>query len=188
MKARLFSLLLLLSPCMVHADEPVTGAYAGGAIGEAKLRNYDLFSSDFEASGVGYKALIGYRINNGLAFEASYTDFGTMDTNFRGGRLVGQIDAFSAAVVGLIRLRRVDLFGKAGFAAWDGTLRFDPARGQDSENDIGSMLGLGVQVRSGPLAFRAEFEALRVDLDADSKSGGSADWVDLLSIGASYRF
>lgn len=188
MALRWLSLLLSLSVCVAHADEPVTGVYAGAGIGEARLRNVDIFRSDFQASDTGVKALLGYRINNGLAFEASYADYGTMEANVRGGRLVGKVDAFSVAVVGLVRLRRVDLFGKAGFAAWDGTLRIDPAGREASENEIDPMLGLGVQFRNGPLAFRAEVEALTVDVDVDSERAGSADWLDFISLGVSWRF
>lgn len=185
MKLRFLSLLLSLCAGVVHADESITGVYAGVGVGRATLHRVDFHRSDFEAHDTGFKALAGYRILRGLAIEASYADYGEVQKDVRGVRLVGEIDAFSVAVVGMIPLRNIDLIGKAGFAAWDGTLSADRTGRQVDDNDIDPTLGLGVQYRNGRFAFRAELEALSLRF-SDTESDG--DWIDFISVGMNWRF
>jgi hypothetical protein len=190
MKLRVLPLLLSLCAGVAHADESITGAYAGVSIGRATLHQVDFFRSDFEAHDTGFKALGGYRILRGLAIEAGYADYGEIEKEVRGVRLVGEIDAFSVAVVGMIPLQGIDLFGKAGFAAWDGTLSADRAGRAASENDIDPMLGLGVQYRNGRLAVRAEVEAMTLSFDVvgDDDDDVDSDWLDFISVGMLWSF
>lgn len=189
MRLRFLSLLLSLCAGVAYADQPIMGAYAGAAVGRATLHEVDFFRSDFEAHDTAFKVLAGYRFNRGLAVEASYSDYGKQAENVRGVRLVGEIDAFSVAVVGLIPLRAIDLFGKAGFAAWDGTLSADRTGREVSGSDIDPSLGLGVQYRNGRFAVRAEVEALILGFDGDDPDDdGDDNWLDFISLGASWSF
>ena len=84
MKLRLLSLLpLALFASVAHADEPVMGAYAGMSAGRATLHRERLTRSSVEAHDTAFKALFGYRSLRGLAFEASYADFGNMNRRDR---------------------------------------------------------------------------------------------------------
>jgi hypothetical protein len=100
--------------------------------------------------------------------------------------LAGDIEAFSVAVVGLIPLQKIDLFGKAGFGAWDGTSADRTGR-RVSDNDIDPFLGLGVQYRSGRFAVRAEVEAQALSFSAGSH-GRDGDWLDFISVGMTWSF
>ena len=180
-----FLLLLPLASFagVVHADEPVMGAYAGMSAGRATLHRERLTRSGVEAHDTAFKALVGYRSLRGLAFEASYADFGNMN---RRDRLSGDIDAFNVAIVGLIPLAKVDLFGKAGVGAWRGTTA-DNAGREVRDDDIDPILAMGVQYRSGRLAVRAEAEAQLLSFGA-GKHGRDGDWLDFISIGAHWSF
>jgi hypothetical protein len=183
MKLRFLSLLLSLCAGVVYADEPIIGPYAGVGVGRATLHRARVFRSDIEAHDTGFKALVGYRSLKGLAFEASYANYGEQE---KGDRLAGEIDAFSVAVVGLISLQTIDLFGKAGFGAWDGTTA-NRAGQEVSDNDIDPMLGIGVQYRSGRFAVRGEIEAQALSFSAGSH-GRDGDWLDFISVGTTWSF
>lgn len=174
---------LALLAGMAHADEPVTGVYAGAAVGRATLHRARFTRSDIEAHDTAFKALFGYRAMRGLAFEASYADFGEMAKR---DQLAGEVQAFSVGIVGLIPLRQVELFGKAGFGAWRGTTV--DRNGQNvRDDDIDPVVALGVQLRNGRLAVRAEIEAQFLSFDA-GEHGRDGDLVDFISIGANWRF
>lgn len=173
----------LLSLGLAHADEPIMAAYAGMGVGRATLHRERVFRSGIEGHDTGLKALVGYRALRGLAFEASYVDFGEIQKR---DRLAGDIDAFSVAIIGLIPLRKVDLFGKAGFGAWRGTTADNAGRGV-RDDDIDPVLGMGVQLRTGRLALRAEVEAQFLSFSA-GEHGRDGDWVDLISVGANWSF
>jgi hypothetical protein len=177
------SLLLPLSAGVAHADEPAMGFYAGASVGRATLHRARLTRSDVEDHDRGFKALLGYRRFPALAFEATYTDYGDIQ---EGTRLAGDVDAFSVAVLGLIQLRDFDLFGKVGLGAWDGTT-FNRSGEEVDDNDVDPMLGIGAQYRSGRFALRAEIEAQQLSFAA-GEHGRDGDWVDLLSVGASWTF
>ncbi|WP_157994400.1 outer membrane beta-barrel protein [Peristeroidobacter agariperforans] len=174
---------LALLAGMAHADEPITGAYAGVGVGRATLHRARFTRSDVEAHDTAFKALFGYRAMRRLAFEASYADFGEMAKR---DELTGDVEAFSVGIVGLIPLRQVELFGKAGFGAWRGTT-VDRNGQSVRDDDIDPLLGLGVQLRNGRFAVRAEIEAQFLSFDA-GEHGRDGDLLDLISIGANWRF
>jgi hypothetical protein len=183
-KLRFLSVLpLALLAGMAHADEPITGAYAGLAVGRATLHRARFTRSDIEAHDTAFKALFGYRAMRGLAFEASYTDFGEMAKR---DQLAGDVEAFSVGIVGLIPLRRVELFGKAGFGAWRGTT-VDRNGQSVRDDDIDPVVALGAQLRNGRLALRAEIELQFLSFDA-GEHGRDGDLVDFISVGANWRF
>jgi hypothetical protein len=159
------------------------GAYAGVGVGRATLHRARFGRSDIEAHDTAFKALVGYRALRGLGFEASYADFGEISKR---DRLAGDIDAFNVSVVGLIPLDKVDLFGKAGFGAWRGTTADNTGR-EVRDNDIDPTLGIGVQLRNGRFAVRAEVEAQLLSFAA-GEHGRDGDWLDFISVGAQWSF
>ena len=168
---------------MTHADEPTMGAYVGAGVGRATLHRTRFTRSDIEAHDTAFKALAGYRVLRGLAFEASYADFGEVTKR---DQLAGDIEAFGATIVGLIPLRKVDLFGKAGFGAWHGTTADRTGR-VIRDNDIDPLFGIGVQLRNGRLALRAEIEAQFLSFSA-GEHGRDPDVADFISVGANWSF
>lgn len=185
LNAALMTALCLFFICTgsAHADETIEGFYAGGAAGRAVLHRERIFRSGVEAHDNGFKVLAGYRVLEGLAFEASYADYGDIRKDTR---LAGEIDVFSASALGLIRLRDWDLFGKVGLGRWEGTTANNAGQ-EVRDNDIDPMLGIGAQFRSGRFALRAEIEAQQLSFAA-GEHGRDGDWVNFFSIGASLRF
>jgi len=183
MKLRWFLLLLPVCAGVAHANEPVTGAYAGVGFGRATVHRARFTRSDIEAHDTGLKVFGGYRVFEGMAFEATYIDYGK---SAKDTRLAGEVDAFSVAIVGLIRLRQWDLFGKAGMGAWEGTTADRNGR-EVNDDDIDPVLGLGAQYRAGRFALRAEAEAQQTSFAA-GEHGRDGDWVSLISLSANLRF
>lgn len=173
----------MLCANLAHADEPVMGAYVGAGVGRATLHRERFSRSGVEAHDTAFKALVGYRSLRGLAFEASYSDFGEMAKR---DQLTGDIEAFGVSVVGLIPLRKVDLIGKAGFGAWRGTTQ-DRAGREVRDHDIDPTLGLGVQFRNGRLSLRAELEAQLLSFSA-GEHGRDGDWLNFICVGAHWSF
>jgi hypothetical protein len=176
-------LLLLLCAGAAQADEPAMGFYVGGSAGRAILHRERLFRSGIEAHDSGFKALVGSRILPALAVEASYADYGDIKKDTR---LAGNIDVFNVAVVGLIQLREWDLFGKAGLGRWDGTTA-DRAGREVRDNDIDPFIGIGAQYRAGRFAVRVESEAQQLSFAA-GEHGRDGDWINFISVGASWTF
>jgi hypothetical protein len=183
MKQCFLALLLPLCTCVAQADESLAGVYVGGSVGRAVLHRERLFRSGIEAHDTASKALVGYRVFPALAFEVSYSDYGDIKKDTR---LAGDIDVFSAAVVGLIQLQQFDLFGKAGLGRWEGTTA-DSAGREVRDNDIDPLIGIGAQYRAGHFALRAEIEAQQLSFAA-GEHGRDGDWVNVFSVGASVRF
>lgn len=189
MNLRCFLLLLPVYAGVTHAEEsaagaePVTGFYAGVAAGRATVHRARFTRSDVEAHDTGLKVMGGYRIFEGMAVEASYIDYGK---SAKDTRLAGEVDAFNVAIVGLIRLRQWDLFGKAGLGAWEGTTADRTGR-EVRDDDVDPILGMGAQYRAGRFAIRAEAEAQQTSFAAGDH-GRDGDWVSLISLGASFRF
>jgi hypothetical protein len=183
MKLRLLAVLLPLFAGAAQADEPPIGVYAGASAGRAILHRERLFRSGIEAHDGGSKAFVGFRILPSLAIEAAYSDYGDIKKDTR---LAGNIDVFSAAAVGLIQLREWDLFGKVGLGAWDGTTANNAGQKVD-DNDIDPFIGIGAQYRAGRFAVRIESEAQQLSFSA-GEHGRDGDWVNFISIGASWTF
>jgi hypothetical protein len=183
-KLRLLPLLLLpLLGGAAQAEDPVIGFYAGGAAGRAVLHRERLFRSGIEAHDRGAKAFVGYRILPALAVEATYADYGDIKKDTR---LEGNIDVFSAAAVGIIQLRQWDLFGKVGLGAWDGTTSNRSGQRVD-DSDIDPFIGIGAQYRAGRFGLRIESEAQQLSFSA-GEHGRDGDWINFISIGASWTF
>lgn len=182
-KLRLLALFVPLCAGVAHADDTMIGFYAGASAGRAVLHRERIFRSGIEAHDTGFKVLAGYRAFPGLAFEATYYDYGDIKKDTR---LQGDIDVFSAAAIGLIQLRDWDLFGKAGLGRWEGTTANNAGQ-EVRDNDVDPMIGIGAQFRSGHFALRAEIEAQQLSFAA-GEHGRDGDWVNFFSLGAAVKF
>jgi hypothetical protein len=170
------ALALLLLANGALADEPVMGFYGGIGIGNANVTLEDADSTaDFEADDTAFRIIAGYRLFRYFAIEANYADYGTPQGGLLGQFVEADFSAFHVAAVGLIPLGRVDLFGKLGVGAWEGTLRFTDFGGTFSENNVDPVLGFGVQIRRGPMALRAEVEAQQLGFDDDGDDDADGD-------------
>lgn len=191
MKQGLLAVVVLSSfAAVAHADDPPIGFYIGGSVGSATLELEDADSTtDFKADDTGFKLTAGYRILNWLAVEGGYADYGQPEDAVFGIDLRGDFQAFNVSAVALLPLGNVDLFGRIGIAAWEGSLSADRFGVEVSEDNVDPLIGLGIQYRAGRLAVRAEIEGLMLgfDDDGDDESDGD-DWIDFASVGATWTF
>lgn len=165
------------------------GWYVGGSGG---LSNYDISSNDFVPSpGVTgstsiddedtfWKMFGGYRINENVAFEVAYADFGSFDavttvTSPITARNRGEFEttALLLDAVGILPLGdKHEIFGKVGLAVWEidvdisgtpGGARLSPGFDEDG-SDLHYGAGVAAHL-TDTVTLRAEWEA--VDLDKD---------------------
>jgi hypothetical protein len=75
----------------------------------------------------------------------------------------------------------VDLFAKVGLVSWDADIRaaFEDIVDRDSDSGTDPTFGLGVALRLGSFAVRAEGELFDVD---------GTDDLYMVSVGATYTF
>ena len=172
------------------AAEPVMGFYAGAGVGNATLELADANSfADFEGDDTGFRLIAGYRLFRYFAIEANYTDYGDAEDTVLGLDLQGSFSAFHVSAVGLIPLGPVDLFGKAGIARWEGSLRLRGFDDEFSEDNVDPIIGLGAQWRVGQVTLRGEMEGLLLgfDDDGDDEADGD-DFIDFLSLSPTWAF
>lgn len=168
-------LALLLLAGNSLAAEPVTGFYLGAGVGNATLTLEDSdTANDFEGDDTAVRVIAGYRLFRYFAIEANYADYGTAEDILFGTKLQADFSAFHVSAVGLIPLGPVDLFGKLGVGAWEGTLR-DDFGFEYSEDNVDPIAGLGVQFRSGQMAVRVEAESLLLGFDDDGDDEADGD-------------
>ena len=188
--------LLCLSIILVAAAAPASaienGFYLGGGIGGSSLEirdfNEELGDLRFSGSGTAYKLFAGFRFLNFLAVEGGYVDLGDPN-DVVGGSGDDAIDVkiglkgWDAFAVGLLPIGPVDLFAKFGVVSWDADIRarLIPSDVIDTESESGTdaAYGIGVALRLGKVALRAEGEQFKI---------ADADDVYMFSIGASFTF
>ena len=186
--------LLFLTIMLVAAAVPVSavenGFYLGGSIGGSTLEVQD-FDEDFGAfrfsdGDTAYKLFGGFRFLNFLAVEAGYVDLGDptdIIASIEGDELEVQIGVkgWDAFAVGLLPLGPVDLFAKIGVVSWDADIVavLDYAIDSDSDSGTDAAYGIGVALRLGQVALRAEGEQFDI---------ADAEDVYMFSVGATFTF
>ena len=186
--------LLFVMAALIAAAAPTSavenGFYIGGSIGGSSLEVQDVDDEfgafRFSDGDTAYKLFAGVRFLNFLAVEAGYVDLGDPQdiiASIEGQELEVQIGVkgWDAYAVGMLPIGPVDLFAKFGVVSWDADIRavLDEVIDSDSDSGTDAAYGLGVALRLGRVAFRAEGE--RFDI-------GEAEEVYMLSAGISYTF
>lgn len=175
MKRLYATVAAVLLTSQAFAAEPVMGFYLGAGVGNAQVTLEDAdTANDFEGDDTGVRIMAGYRLFRYFAVEANYEDYGTVDDTLFGVNLQGDFSAFQVSAVGLIPLGSVDLFGKLGFGAWEGTLS-DGFGFEYSEDNVDPVAGLGVQFRSGRMAVRLEAQSQLLGFDDDGDDDADGD-------------
>ena len=181
----------LLGSGIAHAQEVPTGFYLGAAIGQATVEMEDEDSSyDFKGDDTSYKLVAGYRILPWVAVEASYIDFGQAQDEVVGVPLRTDFTAATLEGLGILPIGSWDLFLKAGFAHWDGSIQsVDFPQIREDDNKWDAIFGLGAQYRAGQFALRAEANLLMLGFDDDDNDEiDGDDWIDMVSVGFTYTF
>jgi opacity protein-like surface antigen len=155
-------------PLQPAAADALLGPYIGGAIGEAQVQadasSYS--ASQFKENHSAYKGMFGIRPISTLGLEIAYMDFGDPSVN---GSTVSDVKMRGAAAFALFYLPVpvVDVYAKLGVARIQSTVSgafsvctlicvAQPF--QADRTDTGLAGGLGVQLKLGSAAVRAEYE------------------------------
>lgn len=184
--------LLAASPAALAMDPSLRGLYIGGGIGEAtvELEDDDSFA-DFKGDDTGYKFILGYRFIDWVAVELNYAQYGEAEDEFLGFTIENEFSALSLSALGMLPLGDFDLFGRLGIANVEGDFRVvNLPGGEDSDDNVEPMFGLGAQYRPMTnLAIRVEWELIQLGFDDDDDDERDGDdWVDMLSLGVTYKF
>ena len=169
-KALVATAMLMASTATFAADN---GIYLGASIGQANA-DIDLGLQQIDGDDTGFKFIAGLRPLDWFAVEASYVNFGEVES----GPLALETDGITAFGVFFAPLGPVDVFAKGGFISSENTIK---VRGRDVLSDESTDLayGAGVQFRLLSLAVRAEYEVFEID---------DVDDANFLSIGVTYTF
>jgi hypothetical protein len=163
--------LLCASAAASAADN---GIYFGGSIGQANVE-VDQGLAQIDGDDTGFKFIVGVRPLDWLAVEASYVDFGEVDS----GLLSAEGDGITAFVVGMAAVGPVDIFAKGGLINFDTSVAADGIGDVFKDDGTDMAYGVGVQFRLLSLGVRAEYEVFDVDNVED---------LNMLSIGVTYTF
>jgi len=161
-----------------------TGFYAGAGIGQFNLKLDDLSDVDeavdtiSDSNDNAWKILAGYRLAPHFAVEAAYINLGKPGDSFSAdgdsGNYKLEIEGFAPAVLGIIPIGPIELFGKLGWYFYDAkvNLAFDggpDVDGSSSDDDL--MWGLGASiVVMEHLELRAEYEQFKINDAKDSNA------------------
>jgi opacity protein-like surface antigen len=184
--ACLFAVLgFALSPLCAAQD---IGFYVGGALGQAKLKDWCSGGSGLVAcddKDTAWKILAGYQFHRNFAAEVQYMDLGTVSAtgNFPPFGTVGvsaDNTSWSASLLGILPLGSAfSLFGKLGIERIDqkSSVGFAGAAGSDKGSDSGVLFGVGAKLAlTRSLRLRAEWER------------GDTLKSEVVSLGAEWRF
>jgi opacity protein-like surface antigen len=193
--------LCAVSPAAFAMDPSLRGFYIGGAIGNATVEFEDDWTGDtFDADDTGYKIIVGYRIIDWVAVEVNYSDYGAPVDRFLGSDVEMSFNGTSISALGMLPLGKFDLFGRLGISRLEGDLKVVGFRDSFSNEETEPMIGIGAQFRpTQNLAIRLEVEGVLLDASNDDDddddfwnddfdNDDEGDWVDMLSLGVTYKF
>jgi len=174
------TVLIACATLLASAPALAQGFYIGGSAGQSSM-DIDIPSVPFTFSGedVAFKVFGGYQFGKYVAIEAFYTDFGEPED----GALGIDTTAFGAEAVVILPIGdRLEIFGKAGIAAWDADFTGPGGFSDDGADPVfGGGLAINITER---LAIRGEWEFYQIHTDV----GGFDVDTELLSAGIVYNF
>jgi hypothetical protein len=177
--ASLAAALALASLPAVAADN---GVYLGGSLGQSGVsfdEAVDGIDADFDANGLGWKLIAGWRFLDWLSVEANYLDLGSPDDTVQGDKIETDVSGFSLSAVGFLPVGPVDLFARVGGVNWSADVTAPDLDIRGSEDGTDLTYGVGAQFRVWSLSVRGEYEIFDVD---------GADTVDMFSVGVTWTF
>lgn len=143
--------------------------YLGGGIGYSRMNGEDYTNTngDLSKSKTAWKALVGVKMNDSLAIEAQYLDFGAANRN--SDRI--QASGYTAGIVlDFFKNAPIAPYAKVGVLIWETDNRFNGISMNEDGNDVTGGLGLRFAV-SDNMSVRTEYERFMMDkTDIDSLS------------------
>ncbi|WP_179957434.1 outer membrane beta-barrel protein [Exilibacterium tricleocarpae] len=164
----------LASPLAI-AQSNDTGWYLGLGAGRAYLEDDNrLVGVDFDADDTAMKVYFGYKINQYIAIEGSYADWGEPDDRIGGNKYEADLSGFGGFVMGILPVTdRFDLFAKIGVYLWDAELENKRTNLELADEDgynLGFGFGAGYDLTNN-VGIRVEFEAVDADTLDDAYAG-----------------
>lgn len=178
-RAASFTTILLLFAIPAFAADNGVGVYMGASAGQAAVRDVDELSGlELDSGDTSYKAILGFRAAEFLAFELNYVDLGQPQQTFAGQRVQLEAQGVDAFVILSKRIAMLDLYAKVGVLLWEAEAS---VQGLGSVTDDGTDLGFGggMQLHIGSVALRAEYEQFEIS---------DIDDVNLVSVGLTWIF
>lgn len=155
------------------------GFYVGASVGQAGVEaSDDLTGFELDDEDNGFKAIVGFRPLDFIAFEVNYVDLGSPSDDLGGVPVQLETQGLDGFVVGILPVPFVDIFAKVGFILWDAELS-SPAFGTLEDDGEDFAYGAGVQLKFGSAAVRAEYEVFDIS---------DFDDVNMISLGFTWTF
>ncbi|PWQ94912.1 outer membrane beta-barrel protein [Leucothrix pacifica] len=140
--------------------------FFGGAFGQSELDGFCGTAGDCNNEDTSWKVYGGYKINDMLDAEVSYTSIGDINRTTDAGTETSEISALAINAVGTYDVNdSVQALGKIGAASWS-------ADNSDNDEDgISLTYGFGAKVRMNEnMKIRAEWENI-----SDVKTAGDRE-------------
>ncbi|MEO1202848.1 MAG: outer membrane beta-barrel protein [Pseudomonadota bacterium] len=182
MNHKLLALSLVAAVLLPMAASAESGFFIHAAVGQSELSDdFDGFAVDDDST--AWRLSAGWRLNDYLAFEGGYHNFGRFEQDFNVDgapvRVSLKADGFTLGGVGSIPVsERFDVFGRVGAFFWDGDADLNGVT-QATPEDTNLYLGLGVRFDLNE-RFSITGDGSRYDLDGTTGT--------VFSIGADLRF
>jgi hypothetical protein len=154
---------LALSTGALAADN---GVYLGVGIAKSDVEFEGASGFQFDGDDTNFKAIIGVRPLDWLAFEANYVDFGTIETPAGTPSAFQselELKGFDAFAIGLIEVGVVDFFAKAGVVSWNATLDYVSNIANVDDDGFDLAYGAGIGAHFGSLGVRGEYEMFDIE-------------------------
>jgi len=163
----IFALIAASAFAISPAIAQDSGFYVGAGIGE-----FSVDAGGFDGSDTGFKVFGGYRFIPYLAVEVEYLDGGTVED----GGLELDLSGFNLSGVGILPVgEKFSLFAKLGMIFWDADTN---GFGDDSGEDFSWGIGAGYSF-TDQFGMQLEYQGFEIE---------DADTVDMISLGASWKF
>lgn len=145
------------------------GFYVGAGVGD-----FGIDLGPVDGSDTGFKLFGGYLFNKNFGVELEYLDGGTADF----GPVGIDVSGFNLSGIGILPVgEKFNLFAKLGMLFWDASLS-GKGGGDDSGEDFSWGIGAGYSF-TDQFGMRLEYQGFEIE---------DTDTVDLLSVGASWKF
>jgi hypothetical protein len=171
-KAILATALLLASTASMAADN---GIYLGASLGQANTELDRDTGLDLDGDDTGFKIIAGIRPLDWFGIEASYVNFGEVES----GPLSVESDGITGFGVFFLPVGPVDVFAKGGVISFNTDINRQNVGTVFRDDGTDLAYGVGVQFRLLSLGVRAEYEMFDIDNVKDA---------NMLSIGVTYTF
>ncbi|MGD8377839.1 MAG: outer membrane beta-barrel protein [Acidobacteriota bacterium] len=131
------------------------GFNLGASIGQSDLEDDRL--QGFNDGDFAWKAFVGFRFFKFFGVEGGYQDFGSPSQSLAGQTATYSVDGWDVWAVGILPIKKFELFGKVGILYGDYRWTINDASGHSSESDLGYGIGIGWTFTK-TFAMRLEYE------------------------------